>query len=697
MLRVGWWVATFAFVATFAIAAVVRYDELRQPCEAVDHNRDCGYYVLTPDQAEMLTDLGLSLDTYAVIQILIDTVPAMAYLGVGIFLMWRRSADRTVLAMSFAMVAMGLIAIPEILPALERAYPATAFWLMLLFSLAVPAFVFVNATFPNGRFEPHWIRWLAFAMTLGILVEIAIDIFALVPDYNLRLFAITAGLWVLIIVGQIYRYRRLYTATERQQAKWVMFGLLSLGIGGTLWSVFFGDPVFGVESTTQFWLYLTLLPLLLVLALMLPVSIAFAMLRYRLYDIDIILNRTLVYIVLTALVVATYVLIVGGLGALIQGQSDSWLPFIAVGVVALLLQPVRDRVQRGANRLMFGERDEPYALLAQLSHNLSATSPPEAALQRTVETVGSTLKLPYTAIDLRNGSGYVEGASYGAPVAEPLVIPMIHQGENVGRLLVSPRSPSERFTDRERKLLDDIAVPAGAVASSVRFTRALQAARERLVFAREEERRRIRRDLHDGLGPTLATQTLNLDAAIDLLPEDPEAAQRALQSIKRQNATLIGDIRRLVYELRPPALDELHLVGAIRSHAAQMAGRRDLRITVEARPDPLPDVPAAVEVAIYRIAEEALTNVIRHARASECLVHLEVDGELPRALTLEIVDDGIGVPQKPSSGIGLRSMRDRVEELGGAFEVARWHGGGTRVAASIPLHDTRPDHDGGGE
>ncbi len=691
VLRIVWWTVTLVLAGSFAIAAFARYDELRQPCEAAEQNRDCGYYVLTPTQVEALNDLGLSLDFYATYQIIVDGLPVLAFLGLGIFIVWQRPGDRVAQGMSLGMVAIGLAILPEIPTALERAYPAFgAIWLALIYALAMPAFVYVNATFPNGRFEPRWMLWAALGMVTAMFGSIILELFTSYSTADVLVVGLVAAgllLWIALMAGQVQRFRRLFSRAERQQVKWVLLGLLSIVAGGTTWALVFDQQVIGGE-TTRLWFYLVLQPLLILFGSILPVSMAFAILRYRLYDIDIILNRTLVYAVLTGLVVATYVLIVGGLGALIQGRSDSWLPFVAVGVVAILLQPVRDRVQRGANRLMFGERDEPYALLAQLGHNLSATSPPDAALQRTVETVGSALKLPYAAIDLHEGDDFVDGAVFGEAVAEPLVIPMFHQRENVGRLLISPRSPSERFTDKERQLLDDIAVQAGAVASSVRLTRTLQQARERLVFAREEERRRIRRDLHDGLGPTLATQTLSLDAAIDLLPDDPEAAQRALQSIKRQNAALIGDIRRLVYELRPPALDELHLVGAIRSYAAQMAGRQDLRISVEAQPEPLPDVPAAVEVAVFRVVEEALTNVIRHARASECRVGLEVVVNSPISLNLEIVDDGVGVPANPNSGIGLRSMRDRVEELGGRFEIVRLSNGGTRISASIPLGDT---------
>lgn len=691
LVRVGWWAVAAMFAGSFAIALVARFDQLRQPCTATNPNQECGYYALSPVQAEHLNEIGLNLNIYGTYQVVLDSVPALAYLALGIFITRRQPDDLVASLMSLGMIATGLIIIPEIIPALEHAFPSVGtVWLAILYFLAMPLFVYVIATIPNGRFQPRWILSVGVVMVVSNMFAILLELFSGYSTGELPGAAFVAvGLlaWISIVGGQIYRYRRTFSQTERQQMKWVFFGLIGFASGGLAWALIFDQQVLGTE-TTQLWLNLLALPALLLLALVLPLSMSFAILRYRLYDIDVILNRTVVYLLLTAVVIATYVLIVGGLGAIIRGHSDSWLPFFAVGVIAILLQLLRDRIQHRANRLMFGARDDPYAVLTTLGHDLSATTPPDAALQRTVETIVSTLKLPYAAIDLREESGFITSASSGKPLAEPDSIPMVYHGEAVGRLLVSPRSTSEPFTDKERRLLEDIAVHAGAVASSVQFTRALQAAREHLVFAREEERRRIRRDLHDGLGPTLATQTLYLDAAIDLLPDDPTLAQEALQAIKQQNSALIGDIRRLVYQLRPPALDELHLVGAIQSHAAQIADKPGLGITVRAEPEPFPEMPAAVEVAIFRVVEEALTNVVRHGNADECRISLNLVANSPVTLHLEISDDGVGLPDRPNPGIGLRSMRDRIEELGGEFDIARLPAGGTRIVASIQLGES---------
>jgi len=208
-----------------------------------------------------------------------------------------------------------------------------------------------------------------------------------------------------------------------------------------------------------------------------------------------------------------------------------------------------------------------------------------------------------------------------------------------------------------------------------------------LVLAGEEERRRIRRDLHDGLGPTLASQTFKLDAALELLETDPHAAADLLLSLKSQNQSLIADIRRLVYALRPPSLDELGLLVALQVHTSQMSlGNNGLKVTIAAAPDPLPPLPAAVEVAAYRIVLEALTNVVRHARANQCQVSLEHTTD---HLSITITDDGRGLSPTTSPGVGLISMRERTEELGGQFTMTRPPTGGTNVTAILPLLSTQ--------
>jgi signal transduction histidine kinase len=348
---------------------------------------------------------------------------------------------------------------------------------------------------------------------------------------------------------------------------------------------------------------------------------------------------------------------------------------------------------------MYGERDDPYAVLARLGRRLEASLAPEAALPEIVRTVRDALKLPYVAIavsppaarrpaepgDETPAADEVVAAA-GAAVPDPVAVPLAYAGEPVGRLLLAPRGPDEPFSPADRRLLDDVARLAGLALHAMRLTADLQRSRERLVTAREEERRRLRRDLHDGLGADLAALTLQVGALRPLIERDPAAAAGRVPGLQDDIRAAISDIRRLVYGLRPPALDELGLVGALRARAGQYegeaaAGETRLRISVDA-PATLPELPAAVEVAAYWIVQEALTNVVKHAGARAAAVRLAVEGG---ALAVEVADDGVGLPAGRGVGVGLRSMRERAEELGGACEIGPGPAGGARVAARLPL------------
>jgi signal transduction histidine kinase len=405
--------------------------------------------------------------------------------------------------------------------------------------------------------------------------------------------------------------------------------------------------------------------------------------RYRLFDIDLLINRTVVYLTLTAIVVGIYVVMVGYLGVLFQTRNSLVISLIATGLVAVVFQPLRQRLQRGINRMMYGERDDPYVVLSRLGQRLEAAYAPESVLPTIVETVAQTLKLPYVGIALDQDGDFKIAAEFGRSKSEPISLPLNYQGEPVGELILAPRALGEHFTPSERQLLDDLARQAGIAAHAVRLTADLQRSRERLVTAREEERRRLRRDLHDGLGPQLASLALKLETARNRMADDPQAAALLTDlSVRTQDA--VADIRRLVYALRPPALDELGLIMALREGATQYnrQGINGLNITFDA-PEKLPPLPAAVEVAVYRIAQEALTNVVRHAEALTCFIRLRLDASAG-LLCLEVQDDGKGLPITRRAGVGWNSMRERAEELGGTLMITSLSMGGTSVLARLP-------------
>ena len=463
------------------------------------------------------------------------------------------------------------------------------------------------------------------------------------------------------------------TRLERAQLKWVLWGL-GITVAALVTIPLFPAATGGRAQSTA--------PVLSAVGwAVFPISLAIAILRYRLWDVDLVIGRTLLYGALTACVVAIYVLVVGGLGALFHSSGSLAASLVATGLVAVLFQPLRERLQRAVNRLLYGERDEPYAVLSRLGQRLEATLAPDAVLPTIVVTVREALRLPYAAITLERDGARLLAAEAGTPCQPLLRLPLLHQQEPIGELVLGLRGAGDPDA-ADRRLLDDLARQAGIAVHAVGLHAELQRARARLVAAREEERRRLRRDLHDGLGPALAAQTLKVGAARSLLRRDPDAADARLAELEGDLADALADVRRLVYNLRPPALDELGLAAAIRQAASDYAGGPDgTRIWVDA-PERLPPLPAAVEVAAYRIVQEALTNVVRHARARECLVTLRL---ATGALEVEVVDDGAGLPAPHRSGVGLSSMQERAAELGGSCSIAAQPAGGTRVLARLPL------------
>jgi two-component system, NarL family, sensor kinase len=269
-------------------------------------------------------------------------------------------------------------------------------------------------------------------------------------------------------------------------------------------------------------------------------------------------------------------------------------------------------------------------------------------------------------------------ATHGDPPGQTRTLPITYREATVGRLVLPARGLRSRLTGRDEELLGDLVRQAATAARASRMADELQEGRERMVLAREEERRRIRRDLHDGLGPALAGVVFRLESARLLVDRDPDAARAQLGETSAQVQEVVADVRRLVHDLRPPALDDRGLVGAL----TQLAEHQPFRATVEAQG--FTTLPAAVEVAAYRIAAEALSNAARHARAGSCRVRLVLaDG----ALEVEVEDDGRGIDPDRQVGVGLLSMRERAEELGGHSEVTCPPGGGTLVRARLPLRE----------
>jgi signal transduction histidine kinase len=390
--------------------------------------------------------------------------------------------------------------------------------------------------------------------------------------------------------------------------------------------------------------------------------------RHGLFDLRVALNRTLVYGSLTLLVLGLYIGLSAVLGLLVGGVASDLLAGAGVALAAL---PLRDRLQRSVNRMLYGDRDDPYSAISRLSEQLDAVAETRDALPAVARTVSESLRLPYVAIEL---GGEVAASSGMRSDGELQELPLTFQGERLGRLLCETRAAGVRFGTADRRLLRELARHVAVAGREVLLRRDLMRSREQIVRFREEERRRIRRELHDGVGPNLAGIALGIDRARRTVRSDPDAAERTLLDLRRATHESVAEIRRLAHDLRPPALDQLGLVGALREQAQRMGGYLEA-------PPPLPDLPAATEVAAYRIVLEALTNASRHAQAANCRVRLSLNG----GLRVEVEDDGVGLPDHYAAGVGITSMRERAAELGGKLDVERGSPSGTTVRATLPI------------
>lgn len=531
--------------------------------------------------------------------------------------------------------------------------------------------------FPDGRLPGRGWRWLAILLgAVTVLSTAAVAVAALDAPrvllsnlgepigaratLLLRVFAVGVFLTVfagLGVLGALWsRWRRADAETRRQLACLLpAVALLLLGWGLSFVN-FDGGYVLAAVAV--------------------PLGMTVAIVRYGLYDLDRTLNRTLVWLVMTVLVVIGFVAIVTVLRELVmRNTSADSVSLVATGVIAIAYAPLHRRVQQGVNHLLYGDRHDPYKVIAELGDVLGQTAEPNAVLPLLTGTIASSLQVPYVAVEAAEQQGSRLLAWYGRVGPTVQAFDMISRGEHIGRLLVSPRTDGGHFTPRETQLLADIALHAGVAVEASRLTRDLQESRERLVRAQEEERRRLRRDLHDGLGPSLTGMSMQVRAARKLA--GPGRVRDILDAVAGDLTACTVEVRQLVDELRPPALDRGLAVG-LRDECRRFDSAA-LSVQLEMHDDP-GRLPAAVEVAAYRIVAEALNNVSRHADARNCRITVRRG----RDLTIEVTDDGVGIVGPVRAGVGLASMRDRAGELGGDCEVVPAHPHGTSVRVHFP-------------
>ena len=474
--------------------------------------------------------------------------------------------------------------------------------------------------------------------------------------------AATAGCALAGVASLVVRYRRGDPRT-REQVRWLAAAVVLIVIFEPLQAAL-PEPV----ATAG----LTVLPLLV------PVAVGIAVLRHGLYDIDLLVTRTLAYVVLCTLLVGLYIGVVVAASHELAGAAVQMPALVAAVVVALLANPARTRVQQAISRWLWGPSAEPQQLLAELAHQLGSSPSLRHAPQAVVDTVAAAFRAPYVEMLATPEDGPpTVVARAGTGFAGPVVHTPVEYGGRVVGMLSTGRTDSPE--PREVHALRQVAVALGPVLDGWLVTSELQRSRERVVSAREAERTRLHRDLHDGVGPTLGGIALGVQAAHNLVRTDPQAAESVLTRLSELAGQATADVRALVDGLRPAALETHGLVGAIR-RATELEGSGPV---VQVHAEAVDHLPPAVEVAALRIVLEAVNNVRRHARASRCDVRLCFDGDA--VLSVLVDDDGIGIERRTRTGVGLESIAARAGELGGVARVGLSPLGGTRVLARIPV------------
>jgi two-component system, NarL family, sensor kinase len=530
--------------------------------------------------------------------------------------------------------------------------------------------------FPNGRLPGRRWRWLVVVMavngplfyllgvTSGLSREVGVRGYLDLPPDTPALAplgAASAAATVLSIVGSlvavVVRFRR-GSERVRRQLLWVMLAVLVVVV------IFALDP----------WLpdsFFSIYPIALI-----PLAILVAVFRYQLFDIRLVFSRSVIYLVLTGATVGAYLAIVALLGSVAPLGAS----VVATLAVAAAFNPLRVWLQRRVDRLVYGARRDPVRALAEVGARLGEVGAVTGAgLDAVLRALCDVMRLPAATI-VAHGA---QLARHGEPPAALRAVALRHGDERIGELVVGLRSGESTLDSADERVLELLAAPIAVAVHATRLADDLARSREQAISGREEERRRMRRDLHDGLGPVLTGVVLNAEAALRLVRSDPDRSEELLTELRNRTTGALDEIRRLVYGLRPPALDSLGLVGALQEYAMVVSRRADaapLSVSIDA-PAPLGELPAAVEVAAYRIVTEALTNVTRHSNASSAVATLAVEhGEL----RVSVHDDGVNVGGGWQPGVGLTSIRERAAELGGRCAIRLDRTGG-RVDVFLPI------------
>jgi signal transduction histidine kinase len=552
--------------------------------------------------------------------------------------------------------------------------------------------------FPDGRLLSR--RWRPVVWTLGVVLALWSMSFAfetqdyvdaadrhvlnpftpdgLGPFFNVAkqvLAVASLALFAISLASLFIRFRRA-TGDERQQVKWLLYS-------GTLLVAWLIVPV---EHGNETWVD-QIQGLLIAL---IPISIGIAVLKYRLYEIDVVIRKTVVVALLTAFIALVYAAIVGGIGALVGEASNTTLAFVAAAVLAVAFQPARDAARRFADRLVYGRRATPYEVLSAFSGRMRETYATEDVLPRMAQILGEGTGAAAATVWLRVGGVLRPAGSWPqerrlAPITiagdalpdlgEPAVA-VVDAGDLLGALSTT-FPPSDPMSPAKERLVHDLASQAGLVLRNVRLIEELRASRQRLVAAQDDERRKLERDLHDGAQQQLVALQVQLRLATQVTQRDPAKGAPMIRALQGQAAAALEDLRDLARGIYPPLLADQGLAAALESQA------RKASLSVQVEPDGVGRYDRGVESAVYFCALEALNNVAKYAKASTATVRLAQSNGV---LRFEVIDDGAGFDAGATSyGTGLQGMADRLDAVGGTLEVRSAPGGGTTVIGRVPV------------
>ncbi|MCC5578895.1 sensor histidine kinase [Microtetraspora sp. AC03309] len=632
----------------------------------------------------LLVQLRLPPEWRSPVMVSPDLGVGLAFPLVGAFLVWQRPR----LSLAWLMCVGGLLGAGNVIfAALMLRYAAwgefavagvlrwidVAFWAVAGFLLAIVLPLYSpTGRLPSRRWRPVVVAGAVATVAEIVLIVVrptpdpatyawpvvipnALAIEALAPYYDLVLQVLLYAVQVCVVaalLSLVVRLRRADPVTRRQIA-WPL-----VAFAGYVAFYLAGESAVVLASA---W------------TAIIPLAILFSALRYRLYGIDTVISRTFVAAGVLAVVSGVY-FGVSGLSSLLASGYHQVAGLAAALFSGAFFQPLRRALLRAVDRMLYGRVGDPRVLTDRLTQEVRRADPADA-LAAVVAVVRDGLAVDGAAVEVTDGRpGYVESGDVGG---SPREISLVWHGEPVGRLLIGEPGARRFAAAHDERVIATLLPHVADVAHAVRMAADLQRSRERILATREEERRRLRRDLHDGLGQTLSGMAMTINMARLSLKRSPATADDLLRDLRTGMEAVTSDIRELVYGLRPPALDDLGLAGAVRALAEE--GPPAAEVVIEGETTGL---PAAVEVAAYRVVQEALTNVRRHAEATRVRVTLRRDAA---DLRVCVTDDGIGLPEGRRAGVGTSSMRERAAELGGSCLIVAVPEGGTVVEARFPL------------